>query len=174
MRSRGFMAAALATILAAPAAAMSISSSDFANGAVIPAAHIYPRCGGQNVSPALSWSGAPAGTKSLVLTMIDVSVRPSGWTHWIVVDLPPGTTSLVRGASSLPGAAQAIPSNFGDPYFDGPCPPSGTGLHRYEFTIWAMPAITTTIAPDAKATDIETMLAKSALAHATLAGAVTR
>ncbi len=174
MRFRTIRAAALPAMLATPAAAMSIASADFPDGAAIPAAQIYPRCGGQNVSPGLSWSGAPAGTKSLVLTMIDVSVKPSGWSHWIVVDLPSGTTGLSRGVASLPAPAKVASSNFGDPYYDGPCPPNGTGLHRYAFTIWAMPVATTAIAPGAKADEVAATLAKTALAHAVLTGTATR
>jgi len=173
MRLSATLAAASILFLTAPAAALTLSSGDFANGAVIPEAHIYPRCGGQNVSPALAWGGIPAGTQSLVLTVIDVSVKPSGWSHWIVVDLPPQTSGLARGAT-LPAPAKAVAGNFGDPFYDGPCPPQGSGVRRYEFTIWAMPSAHTVIAPDARATGVEAMLTKAALAHATIAGHVTR
>jgi Raf kinase inhibitor-like YbhB/YbcL family protein len=166
-------ALAFSVALAGPAAALTIASSDFADGTPIPVAHNYPRCGGQNVSPALAWSGAPAGTRSFVLTMIDVSVKPSGWSHWIVVDLPVSATGLAHGTAALPAPARAVASNFGDLYYDGPCPPKGTGVHRYEFTLWAMPGPAPAIAPDAKATDLAEMLAKAALAHATIAGTVT-
>ena len=115
---------------AAPVAAMTIGSSDFADGTAIAAPQIYPRCGGQNVSPQLSWQGAPAGTKSFVLTMIDVDVKPSGWSHWIVVDLPPGTASLARGFTALPDGAKALAGNFGDLAYDGPCPPPGSCRSR--------------------------------------------
>ena len=162
-----FMLAAL------PAQAMTIASNDFADGAAIPVPHIYPRCGGQNVSPELHWSGVPSSAKSLALTMIDVSVKPSQWSHWIVVDLPPQATELARGLKTLPAGAKAVVSNFGDAYYDGPCPPKGTGVHRYQFTIWAMPAASTSIAQDAKANDVGAKLATSALAHATVTGTVT-
>jgi hypothetical protein len=156
------------------AAAMALSSSDIAPGARIAAAQIYPRCGGQNVSPQLSWSGAPSGTKSYVLTMIDVDVKPAQWSHWIVVDLPATATSLPRGTSTLPGTARALASNFGDLFYDGPCPPAGSGIHHYQFTIWAMPSATTSIAPDAKATDVSAGLGASALDRASLTGWVQR
>jgi Raf kinase inhibitor-like YbhB/YbcL family protein len=159
----------------APAmAAMTLTSSDIQSGAEIPAAHIYPRCGGENISPQLSWSGAPAGTKSFVLTMIDISVKPSQWSHWIVVDLPSDATSLARGTKAYPGAAKAIPSNFGDAYYDGPCPPNGTGVHEYRITIWALPTPTISIAADTKAADLDSRLSKIALGHAALTGFVKR
>jgi hypothetical protein len=161
--------------LAAPAmAAMTLTSNDIQEGGEIPSAQIYPRCGGQNISPELSWRGAPAGTKSLALTMIDTSVKPSHWSHWIVVDLPPAATRLARGVKALPGGGRAISSNFGDASYDGPCPPSGSGLHEYQLTIWALPIPTITFAVDMKATDLSARLAKIALDHATLTGFVKR
>lgn len=162
-------------LLTAPAmAAMTLTSNDIQSGAEIPPAQIYPRCGGENISPQLSWSGAPAGTKSFVLTMIDTSVKPSQWSHWIVVDLPADATSLARGTKTLPGGAKAIPSNFGDAYYDGPCPPDGTGVHEYRFTIWALPIPTILLAADAAATDLNSKLTKIALGHAALTAFVKR
>lgn len=137
-------------------------------------AQFYKRCDGENISPQLSWSGAPAGTRSFALTMIDMSVKPSQWSHWIVVGLAPDATSLARGAQLSHGGAKAIPSNFGDPYYDGPCPPTGTGKHVYQLTIWALPISTVFFASDMKATDLYTALAKIALDHASLTGFVSR
>jgi len=170
---RWMMGAVAAICLCGPASAMTLTSTDFKDGAALPTVHIYPRCGGQNVSPELSWRGAPAATRSFVLTAIDTSVKPSGWSHWIVADLPPSAVSLAHGTKTLPAPAKTLASNFGDLFYDGPCPPPGTGTHRYEFTIWAMPAANTAIAPDAKATDVMTTLSRSALDHATIAATVT-
>src|SRR5882724_8977165 len=153
---------------ALPAAAMQLTSKDFAPGGEIATAQIYPRCGGGNVSPQLAWSGAPPATKSFVLTMIDTDVQPSHWSHWIVVDLPPAAAALARGTPSLPRGAGAVASNFGDRFYDGPCPPDGTGVHHYEFTIWAMPGSATQIAPNARAKDVAATLAARAIAKATL------
>ncbi len=162
-------------ILAAPAmAAMTLTSADLKPGAAIAAAQIYPRCGGENVSPQLTWAGAPAATKSYVLTMIDTSVKPAHWSHWVVVDLPPEVLSLARGAKTLPGHARAIPSNFGDPFYDGPCPPDGSGEHQYQITVWALGSASLAIAPDMPAMELETLLARAALDHATLVGTVKR
>src|ERR1700732_3029356 len=111
-------------------AAMTLSSADIAPGATIAQPHIYPRCGGRNISPQLAWSGAPTGTRSLVLTVIDLDVKPALWSHWIVVDLPPTVVGLPRGATPLPSPARAVAGNFGDASYDGPCPPKGSGVHR--------------------------------------------
>jgi hypothetical protein len=168
------VAASVLALIGSAAAAMTLTSADIRPGQPIAAAQIYPRCGGQNVSPQLSWGGAPAGTKSFVLTMIDLDVKPSQWSHWIVVDLPPATTGLARGLKTLPGKAAAVVSNFGDPAYDGPCPPNGTGVHRYQFTIWAMRSATTSITADAKADGIAASLSPQALAKASFIGTVKR
>jgi Raf kinase inhibitor-like YbhB/YbcL family protein len=159
--------------LALPAmAAITLTSSDIQAGGTIPRAQIYTRCGGENISPEVTWRGLPAGTKSVVLTMIDISVKPSQWSHWIVVDLPPTATTLARGTKTLPGAARAISSNFGDASYDGPCPPSGSGVHEYQLTIWALPIPTIAFAADLEAIDLSARLAKIAIDHATLTGFV--
>lgn len=169
-----FLVSTLALASGSASAAMTITSADIHPGGTIATAQIYPRCGGQNVSPQLSWSKPPYGTRSLVLTMIDLDVKPALWSHWIVVDLPLTAHGLARGAASLPAPAKAVASNFGDAAYGGPCPPTGTGVHRYQFTIWAMPAASTAIAPDAGADQIAPMLAKTALDKASFIGTVKR
>jgi Raf kinase inhibitor-like YbhB/YbcL family protein len=163
----------LAMLSGTASAAMSLTSSDIKPGVAIPIPHIYPRCGGENISPALSWSGAPSGTKSFVLTMIDVDVKPDEWSHWIVVGLPATVSSLPRGVTSLPGAAKAVVSNFGDAAYAGPCPPKGTGVHHYQFTVWALPTTEISVADDEKATALTDLLSKRALGRATLVGLVS-
>ena len=171
---RWAMGAIAAMCLCGTASAMTLTSADFKDGAALPVEHIYPRCGGQNVSPELSWSGAPAGTTMFVLTMIDVSVKPNGWSHWIVVNLPETAKSLPHGTTSLPAPAVAVASNFGDKAYAGPCPPPGTGTHRYEFAVWAIPNNTmVTIQPDMPATYVIKMLSSVAIDHATIAATVT-
>jgi Raf kinase inhibitor-like YbhB/YbcL family protein len=172
-RNSACLSLLLTTLLSGPAlAAMTLTSDDIVSGNPIPSVHIYPRCGGRNISPQLSWSDAPGATKSFVLTMIDVDVKPSQWSHWLVVDLPVSVHSLSRGAASLPGGATAIVSNFGDAAYDGPCPPKGTGVHHYEFTIWALPTATTSLAPDEKANNVIDFLSRHALDRATLTALV--
>jgi Raf kinase inhibitor-like YbhB/YbcL family protein len=149
-------------------AGMTLSSTDLAPGHAIPSAQIYPRCGGQNISPQLSWSGAPTATKSYVLTMIDIDVKPWQWSHWIVVQLPPEVHVLARGVTDLPGEAQAIVSNFGDAAYAGPCPPKGTGKHHYEFTLWAMPTFAVSVRQDEPATEVTAELAQHALDRVSL------
>jgi hypothetical protein len=164
------LAVSLATTLtglAGPAAAMTLTSQDLKDGAAMPAAHIYPRCGGGNVSPQLSWAGAPKGTQSFVVTMIDLSVPPNDWSHWIVVNLPLATSTLAAGAA-LPAGARALKTDFGDAAYGGPCPPAGTGVHRYEITVWAMAAPSVALDETASAKALAATLKRTSLAHASL------
>jgi Raf kinase inhibitor-like YbhB/YbcL family protein len=161
------------TILGGPAfAALSLTSGDITPGNPIDARHIYPRCGGRNLSPQLSWTGAPGNTGSYVLTMIDLDVKPSQWSHWIVVNLPSSAHSLSQGAASLPGTAKAVVSNFGDAAYAGPCPPAGSGVHHYQFTIWALPMPELSLPADEKATELAARLSRIALERASLTALV--
>lgn len=152
--------------------AMTLTSSDIADGQAMPRAQIYPRCGGANVAPALAWSGAPKGTKSFALTMIDIDVKPSQWSHWIVVDIPVTVGSLARGAQTLPRGARAVESNFGGTVYNGPCPPSGT--HHYRITIWALPVSHVSLTPGAKAGGVAATLTRLALDSAAVTVFVRR
>jgi Raf kinase inhibitor-like YbhB/YbcL family protein len=166
-------AALILSLAAAPAsAAMTLTSRDLTPGGPIAAKHIYPRCGGQNISPDLAWSGAPAGAKSVALTVIDQDVKPHLWSHWIVVGLPTGGGGLAEGAKALPAGARGVKSNFGDTGYAGPCPPPGSGVHHYRFTVWAMPAPTISLSADEKADGLQARLAKTALDRADLTASV--
>jgi Raf kinase inhibitor-like YbhB/YbcL family protein len=158
----------LVTVSSPALGSMILTSEDIKPGAPIPAAQIYTRCGGTNVAPQLRWRGTPAGTKSLVLTMIDISVAPSHWSHWVITGLPPQDASLTRGTHDLPPGARTIKSNFGDSSYDGPCPPRGSGVHRYLITIWALPTSSVSVDEDMKATDLEEMLRRMSMAHASI------
>jgi Raf kinase inhibitor-like YbhB/YbcL family protein len=160
--------ALVASVPSAASAAMQLSSPDLRAGAPMPTANIYPRCGGRNVSPALAWSGAPKGTRSLALTMIDLTPKPHQWSHWIVVGLPLSTGGLPRGVQVLPAGARAIAGNFGDAFYDGPCPPAGSGVHVYQISIWALPTAAPSIQPDAPADAVAATLAHRSLDHASL------
>ena len=150
--------------MAGPAhAAMKLTSPDVKDGRAIRSTYVHSQCGGKNISPEVSWSGAPAGVKSFALTVIDLDVKPDQFSHWIVVDLPPMTTSVPRGAAGLPLPAKVVANNFGETAYGGPCPPKGSGLHHYQFTIWALPSATTTVAADEKARAVSEALGKIAI-----------
>lgn len=99
-------------------------------------------CSGGNQSPALRWSGAPAATRSFVVTMYDPDAPTgSGWWHWVVANLPASVDRLPAGAGSvgghLPAGALAVAGDNGDPAYFGSCPPPGE-THRYVLTVQAL------------------------------------
>lgn len=100
-------------------------------------------CQGGNVSPAIAWSGAPAGTKSYAVTVYDADAPTgSGWWHWVVFNIPPSANGLAKNAGLQtgllpPGSIQSR-TDFGKPGYGGPCPPVGDKPHRYTFTVHAL------------------------------------
>jgi Raf kinase inhibitor-like YbhB/YbcL family protein len=102
-------------------------------------------CSGQNISPALKWSGAPKDTKSFALLVHDPDAPTggAGWWHWVVVNIPADTTELRKdagraGGSNLPQGATQVATDYGTPGWGGPCPPVGDKPHRYNFTLYAL------------------------------------
>ena len=166
--------ASLPLLLGAPQLhAMTLTSPDIPNGGAINKEQVYTRCGGGNVSPALSWSGAPPATKSFAITAIDLDVKPNEWSHWIAVGLPASTTSLGKGAA-LPAGAKAVMTDFGDEAYGGPCPPPGSGAHHYQFTVWALGTANVQFPAHTNAKDVTAMLQKDALAKASITGSYER
>ncbi len=100
--------------------------------------------GGQDVSPQLSWSGAPEGTKSYAVTVYDPDApTQSGFWHWAVANIPATVTSLDEGAgdekgSGLPSGAYQLPNDARGASFIGAAPPAGHGQHRYFIVVHAL------------------------------------
>ena len=99
-------------------------------------------CTGQNVSPALNWTGAPAGTKSFAVTAYDPDAPTgSGWWHWVMYNIPADATGLTAGAGNgrnAPRGSQQGNTDFGNKGYGGPCPPTGDKPHHYHFTVYAL------------------------------------
>jgi hypothetical protein len=101
-------------------------------------------CTGRNISPELSWSDAPAGTKSFAVTVYDPDAPTgSGWWHWLIFNIPESITELKTNAGNpgkllAPGGSVQSITDFGKPGFGGACPPVGDKPHRYIFTVYAL------------------------------------
>ena len=98
-----------------------------------------PNCLGDNRSPALAWTRAPANTRSFVLMMDDQAGRGGlGVNHWLAYDLPPTITRVAEGAASeAPTAWTAGRNSLGMDVYLGPCPPRGNAYQHYVFTLIA-------------------------------------
>lgn len=118
-------------MLAALVAAFVLTSPAFPPGGTIPAAFT---CDGRNVSPPLAWTAPPGRTRSLALSVVDVDA--AGFAHWLGWNVPASARRLAEGARP-PAEGR---NDFGKPGYGGPCPPPGSGAHRYVFTVYALSA----------------------------------
>ncbi len=115
-----------------------VTSEDVADGRPLGDAQVASK---GNTSPQLSWTGAPAGTRSFTITCFDPDApTPSGFWHWVLVDLPADVTSLEAGAASraLPGNAFHCRNDGGEKGFLGAAPPQGDQVHRYFYVVHAV------------------------------------
>jgi len=151
---------------------MQITSSAFADGGKIPLQYVMPGAGGQNISVPLSWSGAPAGTQSFALSMVDPHPVAHNWVHWLVIGLPKDCASLPEGASGrkMPPGAQELQNSFGDMGYGGPQPPRGSGDHPYVFTLYALSAPQVEIGKSVGLAAFKQALEGKTLATATITG----
>jgi len=121
-----------------------LSSPDLVSKGRIALTHVSNAmgCKGQNISPALQWANAPAGTKSFAVTAYDPDAPTgSGWWHWVIYNIPATTTSLAAGAGNgrnAPSGSVEGPTDFGTKGYGGPCPPVGDKPHHYHFTVFAL------------------------------------
>ncbi|MGC8644858.1 MAG: YbhB/YbcL family Raf kinase inhibitor-like protein [Thermoplasmata archaeon] len=98
-------------------------------------------CDGENISPRISISGVPVGSKSLALIVEDPDAPVGLFVHWVIYNIPPDMTEIKEGMGrerkSAAGAEQGK-NDFGRIGYDGPCPPRGHGFHRYYFRLYAL------------------------------------
>lgn len=153
------------------AAEFKVFSNDIQEGAPMHKRHEFKGfgCSGENLSPQLSWQHLPAGTKSIAVTAYDPDAPTgSGWWHWLVVDIPATVTELPRGVNVASLKARGIRNDYSITEFGGACPPPGHGMHRYQFTVWALPMEKLEVGADPSAAVIGYMLNHQALAKATI------
>jgi|SRR5882757_2861098 len=124
-----------------------LTSTDISDGQPLPAAQlsgVFGVPGGGDVSPQLSWSGAPDGTKSYAVTMYDPDAPTgSGFWHWAVADIPASVTELPADAGDgagelLPNQAIQLPNDARAARYIGAAPPAGHGPHRYVIVVQAL------------------------------------
>lgn len=126
-----------------------------------------------NTSPQLAWEGAPEGTKSYVVTCFDPDApTPSGFWHWVLVDLPADCTSLETGAAAaaLPGDAFHCRNDGGDKGFMGAAPPPNDQVHRYYFVVHAVGEESLGVDSDASPAVVSFNLAFKTLGRAIITG----
>ncbi len=133
--------------------AMTVTSADFGHGRPLPKHCWGSGAGGHDRSPQLSWSGAPAGTRSFAVSCFDPDAPTgSGYWHWAVYDLDPTVVSLDADAGSgtpgaLPAGAVTLPNEARSERYIGAAPPRTTGVHRYFFVVDALDVSHLDIAP---------------------------
>jgi len=130
-----------ATALAAPV--FTLQSSDFQDGGMLQKAFAgntqgNAACVGENLSPALSWHDAPAGTRSYALLMTDpVGAKGLGVVHLVAYNIPAARQQFARGELSKGVGFTGGKNSPGNARYHGPCPPAGSGMHHYNFVIVA-------------------------------------
>lgn len=118
---------------------INVGSTAFTEGGMIPKQYT---CDGADMSPSLSWSRMPEGTKSIAVIADDPDAPGGMWVHWVVYNLPPDLTGLpenVPPQKTLANGGIQGQTDFRRIGYGGPCPPSGT--HRYFFKVYALDAV---------------------------------
>lgn len=148
--------------------AFEIRSTAFTAGGTIPKKYT---CDGPDVSPPLSWTEPPAGTKSLALIMDDPDAPVGTWVHWVLCNLPASTHELSEGTpttETLASGARQGANDFRKVGYGGPCPPPGPA-HRYFFKLYALDT-ELNLAPRATKKQLEAAMKGHILAQAELMG----
>jgi Raf kinase inhibitor-like YbhB/YbcL family protein len=159
------------------AAKFKLVSPDIGQGKTIAQDQVFNNfgCKGKNLSPALFWSGAPAGTKSFALTMYDPDAPTgSGFWHWVVYNIPASTESVPAEAGDpkkkgMPVGTVQGRTDFGTFGYGGPCPPAGKP-HHYYFRLFALKVDKLDVPSDATAALIGFNINANTLAKAELMG----
>jgi Raf kinase inhibitor-like YbhB/YbcL family protein len=108
-----------------------VVTAPWPDGGFIDAAYT---CKGADTSPAISWSGVPASTQELAISLVDLDA--DNFVHWVVAGLDPASTGIAAGR--VPAGAVQAANGFGEAKYSGPCPPDGQ--HKYLLTLYALGA----------------------------------
>lgn len=131
-----FVCASNSRALAAETKSLTVSSTAFGAGKVIPKQYTGE---GKDVSPPLKWTAGPKGTKCYALSVEDPDAPGGTWWHWIAANIPAGVTQLSEGASkrTMPKGVIEGKNDFEKRGYNGPMPPRGQN-HRYRFKVVAL------------------------------------
>jgi Raf kinase inhibitor-like YbhB/YbcL family protein len=157
-----------------------VHSSAFEEGAAIPAHYAAGKEGAgrfHDVSPPLSWTGVPEGTRSIALTCVDHAPVAHEWLHWIVIDLPADLPFMTEGASGtrmMPVGSRELLGTNGAAGYHGPWPPQGSGVHPYEFTVWALDVESLTLPEDAGLAGLQAAVKGHVLGSGSITGTFER
>lgn len=136
--------------------------------------------GGKDISPQLSWSGAPQGTKGFAVTLLDPDAPGAGsYWHWALLNLPADTTDLPAGAGSrdgslLPAGAFQLKNDGGFPGYLGAAAPVGHGPHRYMVAVHALDVSDLGLNAGASTGQLAASLARHTLGRAVITGMFER
>jgi Raf kinase inhibitor-like YbhB/YbcL family protein len=114
---------------------LTVSSPSFAQGETIP---VEFTCDGENASPPIEWSEGPENTEEFVLIVDDPDAPQGISTHWILINIPPETTSI--SSDLVPEGSVEVKTSSGEAGYRGPCPPEGEE-HEYRFTVYAVDTV---------------------------------
>jgi Raf kinase inhibitor-like YbhB/YbcL family protein len=152
-------------------AEMKLTSSAFEDGGIIPGKYT---CDGDNISPPLTWSGIPEGTKCFAITCDDPDAPAGNWIHWVIYNIPSNVSELKENIpvdKILNDKTKQGLNDFGKTGYGGPCPPGGT--HRYIFKIYAVNK-NLDIKPEIKKSELLKEIDGNILAEALLTGKYKR
>jgi Raf kinase inhibitor-like YbhB/YbcL family protein len=141
--------------------AMKLIIPAFAAGGIIPRVHT---CDGADLSPAIEWTGEPAGSKSFALIVDDPDAPAGTWNHWLLWDLRAAVHSLAQGWKPRdPGRTGT--NDFGKKGYGGPYPPRGHGPHRYFFRLYVLDVASLSLEEGSRRAALDRTLKNHILAH---------
>lgn len=155
-----------------PEAKLKLTSDAFRDGEVIPTRH---SCEGDDLSPPLSWSNVPDGTRAFALICEDPDAPVGTWDHWVIFNLPGELTSLPEGVTAEADLGEGVGRGLNSwqrTGYGGPCPPPGKP-HRYFFRLYAL-AATVDLSDGATKQELLEAIKPLTLGHTELMGTFSR
>ena len=152
-----------------------VTSPDITPNTMLNIKQVYSHngCKGQNIAPRLLWSNAPKETKSFAIICHDPDApHANGWYHWLMINIPADVSEITSGV--VPAGATTTINDFKNFEYDGPCPPKSHGIHRYNFTVYALDAAQLDIAPQTLPTEVEKRVEAHSIAKSTITGLYER